>query len=323
MEEQIMSKEQPQFNVLLDKIEGSESRGLRLGGGELSASRFYRRGNTGVADSVQAVQDAGLLQVPSYAYIKGRSFVGLDAPVWSNFQDSLGERLTLNANKTYEGVPRGDWVVDVQGGGLFMPRHEIIKSAVEGNALVNGAIRIPQEDKDLLLGERQVYRWDGEKLETVPVDYFFTSFAEFDDVSGIPEFQKALTDLNAVYVVLRPASEARENPSEYRSIGKQLQNSDLIIPSGGRARLSRILMEASDEEGKQVPRFGWTQFGSWHDGYKNQDTGHGGVLGYYVYGNVDYGSDLNDDGGSGGVAPEALEQLRARAPDNQSLEKKV
>ena len=315
--------EQQQFNILLDKIAGNESRGLRLGGRELSAARLYRQGETGVADSVQAVQDAGLLQVPSYAYVEGRSFVGLDAPTWGNFQDSLAERLTLHVDKDYNGIPKGDCVVDVVGGGLFMPRHKVIRSAVNDEKLVNGAIKIGSDDKDLLLGERQVYRWNGQKLEQVPVGYFFTSFAEFDDVSGTPEFQKALNDLSAVYVVVRPASEAQQIPSGYRLVVEQLENPDLIIPSGNRARLNRMLMESPDKKGKQVPRFKWTNFSSLHDDYTSQDTGRVGVLGYGCN-IINFDGNLYVNGGSSGVAPEALEAWRgAHARENASLEKKV
>ncbi len=317
------------FNVLLDKIQGNKSRGLRLSGEDLKAARFYREGRTGVADSVQAVQDAGLLQVPTYAIVHGRSFVGLDDPTWSEFHDSLGERLTLSVDKDYEGVPKGEWVVDVQGGGLFMSRHEVIRRAVKERKLVNGAIRISPEDKDLLLGERQVYFWNGQKLEIVPVKYFFTSFEQFQDVSGTPEFQRDLRDLSAVYVVLRIVEEARKNSSSYRPISEQLTNPDLIISAGSKDRLRKMLMEKElDSKGKEtsqeVPRFKWTQFGSGNDGYTNVDTGRVGVLGdFYCDDYVNFYSNLYDDGVSGGVAPEALEawreaQKREKSPGLES-----
>ena len=317
--------EELQFNILLDKIKGGiEGRGLRLGGGDLKAARFYREGRKGVADSVQAVQEAGLLQVPFYAYVQGRSFVGLDDPVWTDFHDSLAERLTLKIDKSYDGIPKlKNIVVDIVGGGLFMPQHELIRNVDCGGPPYN-FIKIASYDKDLLLGERHVYRWNGKKLEQVPVKYFFTSFAEFDDVSGTLEFQKALNDLSAVYVVLRSVREARKNPSDYKPITEQLNNPDLIIPCGNRARLNRMLMEAQDKKKKQVPRFKWKKFNSRHDGYKYFDTGLVSVLGGGTSCDVVKLNNFGFDGASGGVAPEALEAWReAHTSEKESLEKKV
>lgn len=317
--------EELQFDVLLDKVQGTEVRDLRLGGGELKAARCYHSGNTGVADSVEAVQSAGLLQVPTYAHAHGRSFECLESPSWSEFHDTLGERLTLRVDKSYDGVSKGDYVVDVQGGGLFMPRHELIRRAILNRELVNNAMPIKSEDKDLLLGSRLVYRWDGRKVQVVPVTHFFTSYKQFSDVSQTEKFEKSLRDLSAVYVVVRPASEARQNPSGRRLIVEQLSNPDLILACGSKARLNKMLMEAPDKEGKQVPRFNWEQFGSWHDGYQNVDTGRVGVLGndYYDY-DVYYGYNVNDCGGSGGVAPEALDTWReAQTRENSGLESRV
>lgn len=320
-----MAEEQLVFDVLLDKIQGIEVKGLRIGGGELKAARCYRSRNTGVADSVQAVQEAGLLQVPTYAHAHGRSFEGLESPSWSEFHDTLGERLTLRAEKDYNGIPKGDYVVDVQGGGLFMPHHEVIRRAVLNRELVNNAMPIKSEDKDLLLGSRLIYRWDGRKVQVVPVTHFFTSYEQFSDVSQTQEFEKSLRDLSAVYVVVRPASEARQNPSGRRPLVEQLSNPDLILACGSKARLNKMLMERPDKEGKQVPRFKWEQFGSWHDGYENVDTGRVGVLGSNYFNDLVYFEyDLGGIGGSGGVAPEALEAWReAQTREKQGLESKM
>jgi len=310
-----MSEEKLQYEVLLDKKQEEEKRGLRLGGGELRGAHFYREGKTGVADSIQAVQDTGLLQVPTYAFAKGRVHVGVEDSerVWNNWHDGLGERLTLNVDQSYRGIPKGEYVVDIQGGGIFMPRHEAIRRAISDGTMRDRAFPVSKEDKDLLLGERQVYRGNGTEVEKVPVQYFFTSFEEFDDVSGTPEFVKALNDMSAVYTVLRPVSEARQNLSGWSTIEGQLRNPDLVIPLGGKAPLRRMLMEkVLDEETgeeREVPRFGWERFGSWHDGYQNLDSGRVGLLDSNNDG-VNWGNVLDDDGCSVGVAPEALEAWR-------------
>lgn len=314
------------FNVLLDKIPSNEFEGFRFGGVELKASGQHREGHFGVCDSVQAVQEAGLLQVPTYAYVNGRSFANFNDSVWSEFDHSLGERLVLRVNKSYKEISQGDFVVDVQGGGLFMPRHKVIRHAIcKYTKLCDNTMLISSKDKDLLLGERVVYRWDGKKVQKVPVTHFFTSYEQFLHTSGTPEFQKSLRDLSAVYVVLRSVSEAKQNRSGYLSIKKQLANPDWIIPSGGKENLSRILMERSDKEGKQVsrfnPRFEGKSFGSLHDGYDNIDTGNCGIfVSYHENINVNFCNGITGIGNSCGVAPEALNAWRDALHEAQTRE---
>ncbi|MBI4139391.1 hypothetical protein HY483_00330 [Candidatus Woesearchaeota archaeon] len=237
--------------VLLDKVGSSKPYK------ELRAARYcYPCCDT--AYSASRVQEDGLLQVPTYAYFHGCSladyidFWSLSDPVLTHNNDTLGERLTLHVDKDYNGVPKGEWAVDVQGGGLIMPRPKLLINTLKPNGLeddkihLSGEVLITPEDKDLLLGERQVYRWNGKKLETIPVEYFFTSFAEFDDVSETPEFQKSLRELSAVYAVLRPASETVGAHEGYRPISEQFKNPSLIIPAGSRSRLRRMLTKVDE-----------------------------------------------------------------------------
>src|SRR3989338_5430343 len=101
----------PEYNVLLD----DNHRGSRT-----FAAPFYREGQFGVVDSIQAVHNAGLLQVPTYMVVRGRGLAdqGAEKPteqVWTNWQDTLGERLTIEvAQGQYKNIEGGLYVVDLQ-----------------------------------------------------------------------------------------------------------------------------------------------------------------------------------------------------------------
>ncbi len=321
------------FDVLLDKTEDNE---------ELKGAPFIRGGpycrNSvfAVADSIQAVQGAGLLQVPTYAFINGRGRASLDDFVWDRwFHDSLGERLTLSVCADYKDVPKGEYVVDIQGGGLYMPFHELIRSRIREIVKLcsgghsekeNRSIPIMPEDKDLLLGERQVCRFDGEKIQTVPITHFFTSYSQFEDASESSEFQKSLRDWSAVYVVLRNREEARNiyGGSLCLPVGEHLDNPDLIIPAGGKSNLHRMLMLVPETPKIEDPKiiedlemaFKGPHFISRNDGYQCINTGRFSRVGHNgFFPNVNFGDDICQGGGYGnsvGVEPNALEQWRRK-----------
>ncbi len=302
-----MTNEDAIFDILLSRQEGTEVvPGLKSGGFELRGREFPRDFNNGegVADSVEAVQNAGLVQVPSYALIGGRASASKEEPVWSRRHDTLGERMPLNieAHK-YDGITGdGVYVVDLIGAGLFISRRpSVIREAVRGNTLVNRAMPISDQMKATLLGEKSAYRWNGRELKQVPVQVF-DSYAAFEEASKGRDFQDKLADMSAIYAVLRPVAEAQRNPSDYRNLDLQAQNPDLIIPSGGKAPLQAMLARAES--------FKWEGIGSYHDGYQTPDTGRLVMLNSGNSG-VDCNSYLNDFGRSVGVAPEALKARSA------------
>jgi len=309
-----MAEIQPKFTVLLDR-KGTSTRGLESGI-TLRGAPMYREGNTGVADSIQAVQEAGLLQVPSYLLVNGRIHADRESKkpmesVWTQWHNTLGERLTVAVEQGYRDIPKGTYVVDVQNAGLFMPRPDMIQAAIKESRLVNRAYPLSQAEKDLLLGERQAYQFDGITVKTVPVT-LFPSYAAFLEASQNPAF----LDSMPVYAVVRPVDDGRKNPSGYYPIQDQLENPDLVIAAGGKAPLRSMILNDTGEA-----RFGWSQFGSWHDGYTTADTGRAVVLG-----NGDLGVGCNSDllyhyldGRSVGVAPEAL-GARHEARRAQSLD---
>ncbi|MFT7616198.1 MAG: hypothetical protein ACI8Y7_001027 [Candidatus Woesearchaeota archaeon] len=265
--------DEPNFKVLLNTVDlqGSIS--------ELRAASFFRKSNLGVVESIEAVHNNNLVQVPAYALINGRSVVDANTigtngveifekvtePGWNSWHDSLGERLTLRADKSYDKIKKGLYVVDLIGAGLFMSRPTELRKAI-GKELKNGAYPVSIEEKDLLFGEKQAYRFDGTTIQTVTVRVF-TSYESFLEESKTPAFQASLSDLSAVYAVVRTAAEARRNISGYQTIETQLENPDLIIPAGGKSAVENMLGRANEA------RFGWQKFGSYHDGYNNKDSG--------------------------------------------------
>lgn len=305
---------QVQFTVLLDQRPRINLKGYIAGGEELRGAQFYKTPSNGmgVADSIEAVQGAGLVQVPAYlmangrisaikqAKINGNAKDALNDPVWGAWHETYGERLTLEVKKEYEGLEKGVYVVDVQGAGLFMPRPDAIREAIREGTLKNRAFPISAEDKDLLLGERQAYVFRDGKLQTVQVDNFFTSYNAFEEWAQSADFNPLEMP---IYAVVRTQEEARGNSSGMKPIVNQLTNADLAIPVGGKERLKAMLV---DDEGRS--HFGWSNFGSHHDGYKTMDSGRVVVLGNY-YGGVSCGSYFNFDGRSVGVAPEVLNAL--------------
>ncbi len=266
----------------------------------LFGQEFYVESRTGLPDAVQKVQEAGLVQVPTYTLIGARGSAPKEDPLWSKWHDTLGERLTLEQDGNL-------YVVDLQGAGLFMPCPNDVKSAIDEDRLVNGAMSISAEKKQMLLNRHQAYRWNGSELEIVSVQ-FFSSYADFLTASKTPAFQNALENMTAVYAVVRSANDAQRNPSEYRSLDSQKDNPDLVIPAGGVDRLKGMLDRAQS--------FEYAKMGSYHDGYSNQDLGRVVFLNL-GNGGVNCEGSLNyaNLGRSVGVAPEAL-KARSAAREN-------
>ena len=120
-------------------------------------------------------------------------------------------------------------------------------------------------------------------------------FKGFVEASAVPGF---IQGMDTTYLVIRPATDARKLKSDYQNIDAQRENPDVIIASGGKAPAGRMLDQAKG--------FERNQFGAWHDGYNNNNTGrvvclfsdNYGVYGYRLMGY--YGRPV-------GVAPEALD----------------
>src|SRR3989338_4814775 len=283
-----------EFTVLLAQKEGQSARGLEAGGVSLHGQPFHRTGNMGLVESLEAVAEAGLLLAPTYALVAGRAFAGKDSPAWQEYHDSRAERLTLLDANGVMGNKGDDYAADVQNGGLFVHDPSRIRAAVTDGTLVNRALKLEQKEVDAFLdaykrndtaGLNQMLR--GERFA------FSGNYAAFLDASQAQGF---LAGMDATYVVLRPVAEARALKSDYQSTESQKDNPDIIIASGGKAAAEKMLDKAVG--------FEWTQFGSWHDGYKNANTGRVVDLlsrNYGVHGNWDLGF----NGYCVGVAPEA------------------
>ena len=265
---------------------------------EINAKPFYREGSLGVADSVQSVEGSGLVRVPTYMVIAGRAVADSSEPVWSQWCDTYAERLTLKDNKNVLGNGKGKvYVVDIQNGGVFLGDHEKIRNAVNKNRLKNRAMPInPKTEVYPLLeaikaGDTTVLKEKGwTKSDSL---YVFNNFGDFDDASRQEGF---LAD-NPGYVVLRDADVAKTEYRGRQSTSQQRDNHSLIIASGGRVPLGKMLDQAES--------FGWESFGSWHDNYDTANSGRVVVLYSYDLG-VGSLNSVNNNGRSLGVAPEEL-----------------
>lgn len=284
------------FTVMLDKREGIGVRGAEFGGAVLRGMPFLKEGVTGVADSIDAVLSSSLIHVPTYRLIAGRAFAGENEGAWSEWHDSNAERITAHDEKGILGAKGAVYALDIQNGGLFVWNPKRIREAINGRKLVNYALQLGQGEVDGVLDAMKRNDYAGLKQIVHGRDVAFAGdYKGFLEASARPDFVKGV---ETTYLVLRQAEEARQLPSERKSIAEQRENPDLIIASGGKRPLGNMLDKASS--------FGWEKFGSWHDGYNKNNTGrvlflsdHGnGLLGY------DY---LDDFGRSVGVAPEALD----------------
>jgi len=283
-----------EFTVLLAQKEGQSARGLEAGGVSLHGQPFHRTGNMGLVESLEAVAEAGLLLAPTYALVAGRAFAGKDSPAWQEYHDSRAERLTLLDANGVMGNKGDVYVADVQNGGLFVHDPSSIRAAVTDGTLVNRALKLEQKEVDAFLDAYK--RNDATGLSQLVHGERFAfagNYAAFLDASQAPGF---LAGMDATYVVLRPVAEARALTSDYQSTESQKDNPDIIIASGGKAAAEKML--------DKVTEFEWEQFGSWHDGYKNPNTGR--VVDLYIRdGGVSGCRGLDIDGHGVGVAPEA------------------
>jgi hypothetical protein len=305
-----------EFNILLDGTEFVSVKGFESGS-KVNGARIYdSTGNKGVAKSIEAVQNNGLIQVPTYIIANGRILADVSSPTWQNWIDTHAERNTILVDTDLSSKYQGLQVVDIQNGGLFINRPQIILDALEnrnGHNLQNGAIKITQDMKNLLFKDGMVYSWNNGKIEPVKPD-FVGNYNEFLEASKELSFL-AYNEKKGrfpIYVVFRSAEEARQNPSVYRNIETQRTNPDLIIPIGSVDQTNKLMDVAKS--------FGWTNFGSWNDGYTSADRGRQVIASSDMdgLGGDDY---LIGDGGSVGVAPEALRAFYDIKKNQQVKEK--
>jgi hypothetical protein len=299
-----------EFKILLDEKNSESVRGFESGNPKLKGARIYDSdSNEGVANSIMTLQKEGLVQVPTYILIKGRIISNKESATWQNWLDSHAERDVINTGKSYNlktfGIKSGAYVVDIQNGGLFVNRPEIILDAVNnrnGYNLKEGAVNITKDMKNTLFGEGMVYSWNAGKIEPVKPDFMGT-YDSFLEASANPEFLnfKEKEGRWPIYVVLRPVKDAKQAQTEYNPIDSQFENPDLIIPMGGKAQTAQLLNHAKND-------FKWSDFGSWNDGYTSADRGRQVVADSDNLG-IDSANYLDLDGGSVGVAPEALRAL--------------
>lgn len=284
------------FTVILDKKDEVRLPGVTIPSFPLMGKPIYRTGNTGLADSIKEVLDAGLMHAPTYRLVAGRAFVGKEDEAWSEYHDSCAERITALDEKGIMGEKGTVYALDIQNGGLFVWNPKRIREAVEGGKLVNYALKLEQDEVNAVLDAMK--RNDTEALKQIVHGRnveFAGDYNGFLEASASPDF---LQGMDTTYLVIRPATEAQKIYSGKRDIGEQRENADIIIASGGKAAANNMLDQAES--------FGWSQFGAWNDGYKNHNTGRVVVLN-----NVDYGVYVNRGMGSlgrpVGVAPEALD----------------
>ena len=274
---------------------------------EVLGTPFYKTGNTGFADSVAAVQSAGLHRAPTYMFALARATAEKSDAVWSQWHNTNAEVDTVLDKEGILGKSGQLYVVDFQNGGLFVNDYSRVRSAVttEGG-LRNGAMPLGKEEvKEFFTyvkeGDVAALRQKGWLQGAEGANYIFKNGGEFTDASAAEDFLRNTPG----YVVLTPADAARAESSSYQALSEQEHNLRLQIRSGGKKALKGMLDQARS--------FGWTQFGSHTDGYNNANSGRAVVL-YNSNDGVRGISLIYNNGRSVGVAPEALE-ARAKIVD--------
>lgn len=279
---------------------------------DVRGTPFFRKGATGVADSIQAVEEAAVVRAPAYWLAQGRIAavrdarsrgnvkLALEEVVWSDWHNALGDTDVFATEKEYQGFKKGVFVADIVNGTVFSHDHQRIRDSVlnrNGLQLQNGAVRLTSQDADMLFGEGMVYGWKDGKMQPVKAT-LYRSGAEFLEASADPHF----LDQDPVYAVIRPIEEAQHEPSGYQAVSAQLDNIGLAIRLGGKRMVRELLV---DEEGKQ--HFGWSTFGSHHRDYA-ADIHSGRVVVVDAHsGGVGSLSLVSYFGRPVGVAPEALD----------------
>src|SRR3989338_2105881 len=109
-----------EFTISLDRKEGFESRGHEIGGSVLRGKPIFREGQTGLADSMEALLNDGLVPVPTYRLIGGRAFANEDGPAWQQYHDSLAEGITAHDPKGIIGEKGAVYVLDIQKSFVFV-----------------------------------------------------------------------------------------------------------------------------------------------------------------------------------------------------------
>src|SRR3989344_4151085 len=239
---EVITMSDNEFTVILDKREGADIRGATVGGAELFGKPIYKTGSTGLADSIKAVLDEGLIHVPTYSLVAGRAFVGKENEAWSQYHDSKAERITALDEKGIMGAKGTVYVLDIQNGGLFVGNPQRIKEDVEGGKLVDNALQLRQEEINTVLDAMK--HGDTAALKQIVQGgnvAYAGHFNGFLEASAPPNF---IQGMDTAYLVSRPATEARKITSGYQDIDVQRENPDIIIASGGKTQADKMLDQA-------------------------------------------------------------------------------
>jgi len=282
------------FTVSLDKIEPISIKGTELSGDVLQGKPIYRKGSTGLADALDAVTAYGLITVPPYRLISGRAFAGKDEQAWTDYHDTKAERIIALDKKGIMGGAKGDvYVLDIQNGGLFVSNPQRIRDAIKSNKLFNYALKLRQGEVNDVLDA--IANKDTDALKDLIHGgnvAFAGDYNGFLEASASPDFIQEDT----TYTVIRPIREAIVYSGE-KDIGEQRENPDLVIVSGGKAALGKMLDQAKE--------FGWRRFATWNDDYNNINTGRVVCLGRNNVGIIG-GRHMNSSGRPVGVDPDTL-----------------
>src|SRR3989338_3793084 len=240
-----------------------------------------------IADSIKAVKKAGLIRAPTYLHVQGRANALENDPLWDYWFDTYGERLLIVDKEGINGNKGQLYVVSLQNCGIFSNNPHRIRTAIQEQRLKDGQIPLDQEtDVNAFLEAINNTNYTKEFQQKGWTKsgqlYVFKSFEEFDDASKKDHFLVGLP----AYIVLRKYEEAKQTLVGVQDIFAQLNNQNLIIESGGRSQLDKMLGKAID--------FSWEKFGSSLDYYTNVDY-------YYNIGYVNFGSVVLIDSKNNGI----------------------
>jgi hypothetical protein len=269
--------------------------------------RFYRSGSTGVADSIEAVQEAsGLIRLPSYGVAIARALDSQNDALWTSWHDLDAEQIRATATKNYDGVLKGDHRLFLVGASAFSQDPKAIRSFIEGKGsldgkekvgLTNYSVPLSQTGQiDRLLGDRVVYVTGADGVPNEKTVDRIMTYDQFREASQDKDF---LADHHFYVVQFSeqniPVMKSGYLPIESRDV---LEHPTSIVLSGG-ARIWQAMLNAGEGRG----------FTNFYVGNPDLDQNSGRVvIAYHNHHGFD-APEMDDDGGSLGVAPEALDAL--------------
>ena len=192
--------------------------------------------------ALETLLDQGLVHVPTYGIARGKGFDSRHQGkrLWSEKVISLrAERNVLFDESGILGTAGAMYVVNIEGGGLFVGNVQRIGDAIADDSLTSFGLKLNQDEVNVFLDA--VKNKDKSTLGGLinnPMVRFVGDYEGFLEASANPNFAH---DMRTAYIVIRPLEDVLAVEPSNIYYDRIQQNPDFLITAAGESGLRAMV----------------------------------------------------------------------------------